>query len=266
MDILDRICANTRIELESRKGMVPLATLRDRCGAAEPCRGFARALRDAPGVALIAELKKASPSAGLIRRDFDPATIARAYEDGGASAMSVLTDSKFFQGDLAYLRVVRNEVGLPLLRKDFTLDEYQVYEARAAGADAILLIVACLDDAQLRGLRELAESLGMDALVEVHDRGEMARAQDSGAELIGINNRNLRTFEVDLRASIELAALAPVGAALVSESGIKNTEDLAFLGKAGVKAVLVGETLMRAPDMRSAVESLLASQRNKPTS
>jgi indole-3-glycerol phosphate synthase len=208
---------------------------------------------------LIAEVKKASPSKGVIRADFDPVTIARAYERGGASCLSVLTDVEYFQGSLAYLGAIREAVALPLLRKDFLIDPAQVYEARIAGADAVLLIVACLPSpARLAEMRHVAESLGMDALVEVHGEREVEVAAESGATLIGVNNRNLHTFEVSLATTARLVPLFPPGAVAVAESGIFTPEDVAAVRAAGAHAVLVGESLMRQADVEAATRALLA--------
>ncbi len=207
---------------------------------------------------VIAEIKKASPSKGLIASMFDPPAIARSYEQGGAAALSVLTDRKFFQGDLAYLQAARAAVGLPALRKDFTLNEYHVAEAAAHGADAILLITAIHTIESLRRLREYASQFGMAALVEVHDEGELAVALDSGATIVGVNNRNLRTFQVSLDTSLRLAERIPNGVVRVSESGIESAADVHRLSDAGYQAFLVGERLMRAPDPAAAVRELRA--------
>lgn len=207
---------------------------------------------------MIAEVKKASPSKGLIRPDFDPVEIAEAYERGGAACLSVLTDREFFQGDLTYLNQIREVVSLPLLRKDFTIDPLQVYEARAFGADAILLIVAALkSSARLAELRLAAESVDLDALVEVHDEAELVLALESGATLIGVNNRNLHTFDVSLTLSEKLIPNFPAGTVAVAESGIFTPEDVARMGAAGARAVLVGESLMRPPDIETATRQLL---------
>lgn len=255
-DILEKICRRTREDLALRREVRPLSAVRRAALAAAPARDFGAALRAGACVNVIAEVKRASPSAGLIREDFDPVAIARAYEEGGAAAVSVLTDEPFFRGSLKYLEAVRAEIDLPILRKDFILDAYQVYEARAAGADAVLLIVAALPDPELGDLRDEIESLGMAALVEVHDSGELGRALASGATLIGVNNRNLHTFEVDLATTEALAACVPGGCALVGESGITGREDVERLAACGVDAVLVGETLMRADDTAAALREI----------
>jgi len=256
MSILDEICRNTIKEVAERERRCSVDQMRSACAAAKPPRGFRNALVDAAGVALIAEIKKASPSAGVIRGDFDPVCIARDYEAGGATALSVLTDTRYFQGSLEYLKAVREAVALPLLRKDFTLTPYQVYEARAAGADAVLLIVACLEDDLLAELKALSESLGMDALVEVHDEEEVERALACGAGLVGVNNRNLKDFSVDLATTRRIGSMLPAGVVLVSESGIKSRQDVVRAGAYGARAVLVGECLMRRDDIRAATREL----------
>jgi indole-3-glycerol phosphate synthase len=229
--------------------------------AATPPRGFKAALEraHAPGrLALIAEIKKASPSKGLIREEFDPPALARAYEAGGAACLSVLTDGPSFQGADAYLNQARAAVALPCLRKEFLVDPWQVAEARALGADAILVILAMVDDTLARELMAAAREHGMDALVEVHDAAEMARASRLAADLVGVNNRDLRSFVVDLAVTERLADQAPSGALLVTESGIFTPPDVARLERAGAKAMLVGESLMRQPDVASATRALLA--------
>jgi indole-3-glycerol phosphate synthase len=232
-----------------------------RSGAAAPARGFAAALRtriDAGSAAVIAGVKKASPSKGVMRPDFRPAEIARSYAAGGATCLSVLTDVDFFQGDDAYLQQARAACALPVLRKDFTIDRYQVYEARALGADCILLIVAALDDARLHDLAVLARELGMDVLIEVHDAAELDRALATDAGLIGINNRNLRTFETRLQTTLELRPRVPAERLLVTESGIVTAEDVALMRSAGVHAFLVGEAFMRAEDPGAELRRLFA--------
>jgi indole-3-glycerol phosphate synthase len=263
VSVLEDIFARKRIDVAARQAALPRETVEAAVQAAPPARGFARALRAAKELgaakapALIAEVKKASPSKGLILADFDHREIARCYFQHGASCVSVLTDGPYFQGSLDYLRDIAALPGrTPLLEKDFVFCEYQILEARAAGADAILLIAASLGDSELRRLREAAESLGMDALVESHDEGEFRRAIDSGAKLLGVNNRDLRDFSMRLETSLELAALAPADSCLVAESGIAGPEDRARLGQAGFAAILVGETLMRAKDRAQAVMEL----------
>jgi indole-3-glycerol phosphate synthase len=250
-DILKKIVARKAEEVIARRERVPLADLIARLDQAAPIRGFADALADriaAGGAAVIAELKRASPSKGLLREDFRPAGIAASYERGGAACLSVLTDIDFFQGSDAYLLEARAACALPVIRKDFIIDPYQVYEARAIGADCILLIVACLSDARLKELAGLAQGLGMDVLVEVHDRVELERALRVAGRLIGINNRDLHTFDVSLETTLALVDLVPADRILVTESGILRREDVALMRSRGVDAFLVGEAFMRAPD------------------
>lgn len=274
--ILDTILADKRIEVAERMARVSLSEVVRAARDAPPPRDFARALRPAtpsplegegrgegetrgsrPSIALIAEIKKASPSKGLIRADFDPVEIAETYEAAGASAISVLTDEKYFQGRLEYLKAVHDAVNLPLLRKDFIVDEYQVHEARAACADAILLIVAALQKDELAKLMFLASDLGMSSLVEVHTADELETALEVGAKIIGINNRDLRTFEVKLETTLDLAPRIPDDRVLVSESGIRTRADVERLMSAGVDAILVGEALMREQDPGAKVRELL---------
>ncbi|MGN6312694.1 MAG: indole-3-glycerol phosphate synthase TrpC [Rhodanobacteraceae bacterium] len=250
-DILQRILARKVQEVEARNAALPLRELSARCADLPDTRGFAAALEakiESGLPAVIAEIKKASPSAGVIRADFDAAAIARSYEAGGATCLSVLTDVDFFQGADAYLQQARTACALPVLRKDFTIDAYQVYEARAIGADAILLIVAALGDAALLELALLAAELDLDVLVEVHDEAELDRALDIPASLVGINNRNLRTFETRIETTVGLCGRVPEDRVLVTESGIRAHEDVARLRAAGVHAFLVGEAFMRAPE------------------
>lgn len=277
--ILDTILEAKQIEVAERKAAMPLRELQSRFWDAPQPLDFARRLvRSDSGVpAVIAEVKKASPSKGVIRPDFDPEAIARSYEAAGASAISVLTDEKFFQGSLTYLRQVKQAVSLPVLRKDFVIDEYQVYEARAAGADAILLIVAALERDALINLLNRATEIGLQCLVEVHDAKEMETAVDVGASLIGINNRNLYTFEVTLDTTAGLMRNAECGmqngetaskgpivecrtrkkGKFVSESGIFTREDMTRLGGLGVDAVLIGEALMRERDIEAKLRELI---------
>jgi indole-3-glycerol phosphate synthase len=266
--ILDRILQTKAAEVAAAQVVRPLAEVVRAAEAAPAPRGFRRALAagaETAPVRVIAEVKKASPSKGVIRPDFDPVAIARSYEAGGAACLSVLTDEPFFQGSLDDLRAVRAAVGLPILRKDFLIDPYQVYEARAAGADAILLIVAAFAGesaggrapADMARLLTLARELGMDALVEVHTEAELAVALEAGADLIGINNRDLRTFETTLAVTERLAPRIPADRLVVSESGIGSQADLIRVARAGARAVLVGESLMRAPDPGAALRQLL---------
>ena len=250
-DILATILARKAEEVRERSAALPLRELAARCEGLPPTRGFADAVQakiSAGQAAVIAEVKKASPSKGLIRPDFDPAQIARSYERGGAACLSVLTDVDFFQGHDEYLRQARAACALPVLRKDFVVDAWQVYEARALGADCILLIVAALGDAALAELSNLAMDLGMDVLVEVHDLDELERALQVAAPLVGVNNRNLRSFEVSLDTTLELRAAVPPDRILVTESGIATRDDVARMRAAGVDAFLVGESFMRAPE------------------
>jgi indole-3-glycerol phosphate synthase len=258
-DILRTILARKAEEIDSRSAVTPLVELRARAADAAPVRPFAAALETTiaagrPGV--IAEVKRASPSKGLIRPDFDPPAIACSYAAGGASCLSVLTDRDFFQGSEEFLVAARGSCDLPVLRKDFTVDPYQVYEARAIGADCILLIVAALDDTRLAELLGLAYELGMDALVEVHDAAELHRALALPARLIGINNRNLRTFETSLETTLGLLGETPADRRVVTESGIHTPQDVARLRSAGVQAFLVGEAFMRAPEPGVALQAL----------
>lgn len=256
MTILDEILAWKLREIEHLRTSIPLKELERLIGDMEPPRGFRKALLAAPGVALIAEVKKGSPSKGVIREDFDAVDIAKAYARGGATCLSILTDEKFFLGHLDNLQSVRHAVRLPLLRKDFILHAHQIYESRAGGADAILLIVRAVGH-QIRELSAIATALGMDVLVEVHDVGELRMADDSGADLIGINNRNLDNFVTDVAMTERVAPLVPPGTVVVSESGISSPADLSRVAACGVKAVLVGEALMREPDVEAATRRLL---------
>ncbi len=250
-DILKKIVARKHEEIAGRRASVPEAELAARAREAEAPRGFVAALeaRIARGEpAVIAEIKKASPSKGVLREDFDPAAIAETYARHGAACLSVLTDRDFFQGSEAYLQQARAACDLPVLRKDFTVDPYQVTEARAIGADCILLIVACLDDARMRELHDAARALGMDVLVEVHDGEELERALALPEALLGINNRNLRTFEVSLETTLGLLGRIPEGRLVVTESGILEPADVRRMRGRGVHAFLVGEAFMRADD------------------
>jgi indole-3-glycerol phosphate synthase len=257
--ILDEILEHKRRELAEARRRVPPAEQAARAEAcAAPTRGFRRALLAAPSPAVIAEIKRRSPSKGSLRADADPAALARAYARGGAAAISVLTDERYFGGSLQDLAAARGAVELPLLRKDFVIDAYQVEEARANGADAVLLIAAALPPARLSALRKRAQELGLDALVEVHDEAELDAALDAGADLVGVNNRDLRSFAVDLSVTERLARRLPDPEAvlLVAESGIGGGEDLRRLQRAGARAFLVGELLMREADPGLALERL----------
>ncbi len=259
MSILQRIVEAKRAEVLERQRQTPLSVLRQRLADAPSVRPFAQALKRRPHerLHLIAELKKASPSKGVFRSDFDPEALLCAYENSPASALSILTDEPFFQGSLDALRLARRRTTKPLLRKDFLIDAYQLYEARVNGADAVLLIVAALTKEALRDLLALARELGMDALVEVHTEVELETALSVGATLIGINNRNLQTFAVDLATTLRLRPLIPDGCVIVSESGIETREQVRVLGEAGIDAILVGETLVRSPDPIAKAKELL---------
>lgn len=256
MSVLDRILAYKRDEVVSRKRTLSQAALDAAIRRQGGVRGFARALQG-QSPALIAEIKKASPSKGLIRADFDPPALARAYAEAGAACLSVLTDAPSFQGHEDYLVAARKACALPVLRKDFIIDEWQVAESRAIGADAILIIMAAVDDALASDLNDTAAAFDMDALVEVHDEREMERALKLGFKLIGMNNRSLATFETDLAVAERLAALAPEDVLLVSESGIFTPDDITRLQAAGARAFLVGESLMRQDDVAAATRTLL---------
>ncbi len=261
-NVLNRIVAHVRGELPGRKQRLPLEKLKEQADNAPPPRGFSKnfpTVAEARGgrpPALIAEVKRASPSKGVLRDPFDPLELATDYEKGGASAVSVLTEEKFFQGNLDYLERIRSAVALPLLRKDFIIDPYQILEARARGADAVLLIAAVLEDGPLADLHARAGELGLEALIEVHDEGEMGRALKAGAELIGVNNRDLKDFGTDLAVTERLASMVPEALTLVSESGIRSREDVLRVGARGAGAVLVGEAIVRERDVRGKVAEL----------
>lgn len=255
--ILDQIVATKRGEIERAKAEAPLAELRARLADAPPVRDFYAPLAAAGPIKLIAEVKKASPSKGVIRADFDPVAIARTYEAHGATCLSVLTDEPYFQGNLEILRQVRQAVAIPVLRKDFILDSYQLVEARVAGADAVLLIAECLDNCNLRKLYNEAIEFGLTPLVEFYEPTNLDRVLAAGAQLIGVNNRDLRSFRVDLDHTIRMREKVPLDCVLVGESGIESRVDVLRLQEAGVDAMLVGESLMREVDIGAAVDRLL---------
>ncbi|NNM76689.1 indole-3-glycerol phosphate synthase TrpC [Sphingomonas sp. ID1715] len=257
MNKLQEICAHKRAEVADRKRSTSQADQNARVLAQSPPRGFRRALDEAPGFGLIAEIKKASPSKGLIRADFDPPAHARAYEAGGAACLSVLTDERYFQGADDYLVAARAACALPVLRKDFMVDPWQVAEARALGADAILIIAAALSDDQMAEIEAAAVEHGMDALIEVHDADELDRALRLRSRLIGVNNRDLRDFSVDFARTYELVGRAPPGCTFVAESGLTSHADLAEMAEHGVRCFLVGEALMRQADVEAATRALL---------
>jgi indole-3-glycerol phosphate synthase len=259
--ILDKIVATKHEEVARAKTERPESTLRGLLADAPPARDFLAALSAGPPIRLIAEVKKASPSKGVIRADFDPVAIAQTYQGHGASCISVLTDEQYFQGSLEYLRQVRAAVGLPVLRKDFIIDPYQVVEARVAGADAVLLIAECLDDALLKQLHDAIVDLGMTPLVELYEPANLSRVLQIGARLIGVNNRDLRNFQVDLEHTLRLRRQIPADRIVVGESGIRTRRDVERLEAAGVQAMLVGESLLAKPDVAAAVAELLGAIR-----
>ena len=259
--VLDRICAEKRKQVAEQKSRRTIQELLKRAQDQAPPRGFAAALdRDVArrGVGLIAEIKKASPSAGVIRANFEPAQLARAYQRGGATCLSVLTDQRFFQGSDADLGAARSACDLPVLRKDFMVDPYQIVEARALGADCVLLIVAALTDTELSQMEDIALGYQMDAILEVHDEAELERALKLKSRLVGVNNRNLKTMKTDLATTEHLAKLVPEGRLLISESGLESPVDVKRMADAGAKAFLIGESLMRRTDVEMATRVLLA--------
>ncbi len=255
--ILDSIIEHKKKELQTDQERVPLATLKSILVDLPQTKDFKQAISLPDTINLIAEVKKKSPSKGIIREDFDPVCIAKTYAEKGAAAISVLTDIRFFDGSLNCLRAIREEVDVPLLRKDFTIDPYHIYQARTAGADAVLLIVAALSSDQLHEFADIASSLSMASLVEVHTEAELEIALDVGAEIIGINNRDLRTFNTDLATTFKLRESIPANKVVVSESGIYTREDVESLREVGVNAILVGESLMRSPDIGEQVRKLI---------
>ncbi|HEX8382329.1 MAG TPA: indole-3-glycerol phosphate synthase TrpC [Sphingomonas sp.] len=259
MTVLDRILATKRQEVAARRAATTLSDLDGRIAAQAPPRGFKAALdrRGADGYALIAEIKRASPSKGVIRADFDPPAHARAYAEGGAACLSVLTDVDYFQGSDDHLVAARAAVALPAIRKDFLIDPWQVAESRALGADAVLLIMAALDDAAAAEIEAVALDLGMDVLVEVHDRAELDRAARLRSRLIGVNNRDLRDFSVDFARTYELVDHAPAGCTFVAESGLSTRADLDAMADHGIRCFLIGESLMRRPDIAAATRALV---------
>ena len=258
-DVLAKICATTRETIAAAKLRTPIAELESRLADAPPVRDFVEALRNAREIGLIAEVKKASPSAGIIRQDFDPVAIAKTYATAGAACISCLTDEPYFQGKLEYLAAIRQAVDIPIMRKDFILDRYQVVEARAAGADCILLIAECLNDCEMRDLYFFASELGMECLIELYEPENLDRVLKLDASLVGVNNRNLKTFETDLNHTIELGKRIPASTVLVAESGIRTRADVERLKAGGARAILVGETLMRQDDIAAGVRELLGA-------
>jgi indole-3-glycerol phosphate synthase len=258
-NILDRILETKRADVAARKACIRLSEIDQRIGTQTPPRGFKAALdaRAVSGLALIAEIKKASPSKGLIRQDFDPPAHARSYQSGGATCLSVLTDEPWFQGSDGYLQMARAACDLPVLRKDFMVDPWQIPESRAIGADAVLLIMAALDDAALAEMEAAAIDCGMDVLVEVHDARELERAMKLKSRLIGVNNRDLRDFTVDFQRTYDLIAKAPKGCTFVAESGLATRADLDAMAAKGVRCFLIGEALMRADDVEAATRALI---------
>ena len=258
--ILDKIYSHKLKEVAEDKELVPVEILKERCKTLSQTGIFSQALKRNNGIRVIAEVKKASPSAGIIRDDFDYVAIAREYESSGAAAISVLTDKEFFKGDLKYLTEIKDSVTIPLLRKDFIIDPYQIYEARAAGADAILLIARLLTKEQIDSFLEISHNLGMECLVEIHDSAELDKILETGSEIIGINNRDLDTFQTDLNTSLHLCPLIPGERVIISESGIRTRDDVRRLEEAGVDAILIGETLMRSNNISSKMKELFGDE------
>lgn len=256
MSVLQKICTDKQTHVAACKARVPQAELEQQIKTASPVRGFIKALR-AKNPGLIAEIKKASPSVGIIREDFNPADLAKAYRAGGAACLSILTDEPYFQGKTEYLMAGRAACDLPVLRKDFIVDPYQVYETRAMGADCMLIIMAALEDALVSDIYQLATSLSLDVLFEIHDHAELDRALKLSPRMVGVNSRNLKTLKVDLNTALDIAAAMPADILRVAESGIHSHEDLKRLQNAGFPAFLVGESLMRQPDVTAATQALL---------
>lgn len=259
MTILDTIYQHKVSEVEKNKKQIPLRVLEKRMQKRHDMRSFGRALKSDTNISVIAEIKKASPSLGVIREDFQPAEIARLYQKGGAAAISVLTDEKYFQGKLSYIKDVKQSVDLPVLRKDFIIDPYQIYEAQSAGADAILLIAALLSEDTIQRFLNLARELEMDCLVEVHTGAELQKVLQTSADIIGINNRDLATFIVNLETTFQLRPMIPEGKIIVSESGIKSRTEILRLFNKGINAVLIGETFMKSGDIPAALHELLGT-------
>ena len=260
--MLEEIIEHKRVEVEARKKKVGLADLKSKLADAPQIRSFKEAIsKPTNNINLIAEIKRASPSAGLIRKDFHPVEIAKIYQEAGAAAISILTDEKFFEGSIDFLPQVKREVSLPLLRKDFIIDEYQIYESRTYGADALLLIAGTLSEAQMTEFLSLSHDLEMDCLVEVHNEEELKKVLETPAEIIGINNRDLSTFQVDLSTTRRLRKLIPDSKIVVAESGIRSREDVQLLAEEKVDAILVGESLLRSKDIRGKIEELSGKQK-----
>ncbi len=255
--ILDQIVEEKKKEVEQAKVEVPLAKLIERSSSVGQLRGFKEAITQPGKISLIAEIKKASPSKGVLREEFEPVEIARTYESSGACALSILTDKKFFQGDIAYLNAVREAVNLPILRKDFIVDKYQIYESVCSGADSVLLIAQLLSEDELSEFSKVCAQLNLEAVWEVHNEKDLDKVLPQDVTIIGINNRNLQTFEEDLRLSAQLIKKIPKGKIVVSESAIKSSKDVKYLQDLGVNAVLIGETFMRSPDISSKVKELM---------
>lgn len=257
--ILDKIYSHKLKEVSERKGIVPIETLKERCKGSKKTRKFDSVIKRSNGIKIIAEVKKASPSAGVIREGFNYVDIAMEYEASGASAISVLTDKEFFMGELKYLTEIKETVHLPVLRKDFIVDAYQIYESRAAGADSVLLIARLLTKEQIETFISISHELGMECLVEIHNENELKKILETKARIIGINNRNLDTFETNLDTTFQLCHLIPKEKIIVSESGIKTRADVLKLEEGGIDAILIGETLMRSNDVRLKIKELLGS-------